>query len=86
MNKNKQELCRFLAQVSCYSNRECSFTFEQYVNNILQFFCVVYPSLRNAKHTAIFFPLLFDHTMRDEVFTKGVRDNRESFQDMEGHQ
>lgn len=37
-NKNKQESL-FLAQISCYSNRECSFTFKQYVNNIL-LFCV----------------------------------------------
>lgn len=33
----------------------------------------MYPSLRNAKHTAIFFPLLFDHTTRGEVYKRSER-------------
>lgn len=70
LNKSKQGSRLFFGTSKWDSNRECSFTFEQYVNNILHIFCVVYPSLRNAKHTAIFFPLLFDHTMRDEVLQK----------------
>ena len=70
LNKNTQGSRLFFGTGKWDSNRECSFTFERYVNNILRLFCVVYPSLRNAKHTAIFFPLLFDHTVRDKVLQK----------------
>lgn len=78
-----QESCLFFGTGIILLYRECIFT---NVNNMLHFFCVVYPSHRNAKHTAIFFPLLCDRTMRDKVLQKGVRDNRESFQNLEGHQ
>lgn len=37
------------------------------------FLCVVYPSLRNAEHTAIYFPLQFDQTMRDQVLQRSER-------------
>lgn len=58
-------------------DRDFCFTFAPYVNNtlVISLFCVVYPSVRNAKHTAIFFfsPLLSDQTVRDRVLQRSER-------------